>query len=130
MIPRSEGPVRVLELGANPYFMTLLVQKYLGYEVTPANFFGDYRDKAAGQDETTIRSRRHGETHARAASGSGGSAVKSHVGHPRRYLSDEREVFRNPQLHDSFGDSIDQVVEWSGASCRQVQERAQGRDNA
>jgi SAM-dependent methyltransferase len=64
MIPRLEGPVRVLELGANPYFMTLLVQKYLGYHVTAANFFGDYRDETGGQGETTIRSARYGETHA------------------------------------------------------------------
>lgn len=63
MIPRLEGPVRVLELGANPYYMTLLVKKYLGYHVTPANFFGDYRQAAGGHDDITIRSARYGETH-------------------------------------------------------------------
>lgn len=63
MLPLLDGAVRVLELGANPYFMTLLVQKYLGYRVTPANFFGDYRDATGGTDDITIRSARYGEAH-------------------------------------------------------------------
>src|SRR4029077_12989278 len=61
-MPRLEGAVRVLELGANPYFMTLLVEKYLGYRVTPANFFGDYGEPTGGSDDITIRSARYGET--------------------------------------------------------------------
>ena len=43
--------------------MTLLVEKYLGYRVTPANFFGDYGERTGGSDDITIRSARYGETH-------------------------------------------------------------------
>jgi SAM-dependent methyltransferase len=63
IIPRLPGRVRALELGASPYFMSLLVMKYLGYETVPANFFGDYGEVAAGEDEVTFGSPRFGETH-------------------------------------------------------------------
>lgn len=62
-IPHLSGRVRVLELGAAPYFMTLLVYKYLGYEMTLANFFGDYGEPAVGEDKITIKSTRYGETY-------------------------------------------------------------------
>ena len=43
--PSSEGRA-VLELGSAPFFMSLLAEHYLGFEVTPANFFGHFGDPA------------------------------------------------------------------------------------
>lgn len=62
-IPQIKGRARVLELGAAPYFMTLMIVKYLGYEVTPSNFFGDYGEPAFGEDEVTIKSAHYKETY-------------------------------------------------------------------
>ena len=36
-----EGVKRVLELGSNPYLLTLLIRKYFHFEMELANFFGD-----------------------------------------------------------------------------------------
>lgn len=36
-----EGTKRVLELGSNPYFLTLLIQKHFHFEMELANFFGN-----------------------------------------------------------------------------------------
>lgn len=65
LLPRLPGRVRVLELGASPYFMTFLIKKYLGYEITPANFFLDYGEEPGDDIETeiTIASQRFGESH-------------------------------------------------------------------
>ncbi len=63
LLPRISGRVRVLELGASPYFMTCLIKRYLGYEVETANFFGDYGEKAEGEGEDRITSKRYGEAH-------------------------------------------------------------------
>lgn len=38
LVPAGGG--RVLELGANPYFFTLLLKRFRGYELELANFFG------------------------------------------------------------------------------------------
>ena len=59
----GDGQQRLLELGASPYVMTLLAQHFLGYRVTPANFFGDYGDPTGFEDELTMRSERFGEEH-------------------------------------------------------------------
>ena len=41
MIPPAPSPdSRLLELGANPYFLTLLLRRFRGYRLTLANFFG------------------------------------------------------------------------------------------
>jgi SAM-dependent methyltransferase len=37
LVPRGKG--RILELGANPYYFTMLLRRYRGYEVELANFF-------------------------------------------------------------------------------------------
>ncbi|OGF61967.1 MAG: hypothetical protein A2Y62_20820 [Candidatus Fischerbacteria bacterium RBG_13_37_8] len=48
---------KVLELGANPYYMTLLIKKYFDFEMQLANFFGNSADngihtqKVTGADE-------------------------------------------------------------------------------
>src|SRR5688572_24060781 len=65
LLPRLPGKVRVLELGASPYFMTFLIKKYFGYEITPANFFLDYGEEPddSTESEITIASERHGEKH-------------------------------------------------------------------
>ncbi|MEQ1893829.1 MAG: hypothetical protein ABL998_14915, partial [Planctomycetota bacterium] len=62
-IPRIQGPVRMLELGASPYFMSFLIMKYLGYEITPANYFGDYGEKISGPHKMTVSSKRYGESY-------------------------------------------------------------------
>jgi SAM-dependent methyltransferase len=62
-IPRLEGKVRVLELGADPYLMSFLVMRNLGYEITPANFFGDYGEAGCGEYEVGIRSEKYGDEH-------------------------------------------------------------------
>src|SRR5438105_2364049 len=38
LVPAGEG--RALELGANPYFFTMLMRRSRGYQVELANFFG------------------------------------------------------------------------------------------
>ena len=38
LVPEGNG--KLLELGANPYFTTLLVREFRGYELTLANYFG------------------------------------------------------------------------------------------
>src|SRR6185436_13666927 len=55
VLPRLAGKVRVLELGASPYYMTFLVKKYFGYEITTANFFDDYGVEAMREGETEIQ---------------------------------------------------------------------------
>lgn len=42
LLPDLPPGSRVLELGAAPFFMTLLLRRYLGFDVTPASFYGDY----------------------------------------------------------------------------------------
>jgi len=42
MVPQAaNGRSRLLELGANPYFLTLLLKRFRHYELTLANFFGE-----------------------------------------------------------------------------------------
>lgn len=53
----------ILELGASPFMMTLLIQRYLGRRVTTANFFGDYGDSAGFEDQVTLTSALHDERH-------------------------------------------------------------------
>jgi SAM-dependent methyltransferase len=42
LVPRGDG--RILELGANPYFFTILLRRFRAYEVELANFFGGERN--------------------------------------------------------------------------------------
>ncbi len=62
LLPPLEGPVKVLELGATPYYMTLIMQKYLNYDITAANFadyeFGVVSDK---EGHTTVSSKEFDE---------------------------------------------------------------------
>jgi len=60
--PVARG-AQVLELGAAPFAMSLLAMKHLGLALTPANFFGDYRERTAPSDEVTLRSARFAEEH-------------------------------------------------------------------
>jgi SAM-dependent methyltransferase len=39
---RQKGVRRVLELGSNPYFLTLLLKKHFDFDLYLANFFGDH----------------------------------------------------------------------------------------
>jgi SAM-dependent methyltransferase len=64
LMPQLPEGSQVLELGAAPYLMTVMVEKYLGHKVTAANFQGDY-DEAILQPEAeiTISSKRYGESY-------------------------------------------------------------------
>src|SRR5580765_9020078 len=42
-----EGVKRVLELGSNPYFLTLLIKRHFGFELELANFFGNPNENGA-----------------------------------------------------------------------------------
>lgn len=39
LIPRKSQKGKLLELGANPYFMTVLIKKFRNYEIDTANYF-------------------------------------------------------------------------------------------
>lgn len=41
VLPDIDRPYEVLEIGANPYFMTLLMLKYTGYQIECSNCFSD-----------------------------------------------------------------------------------------
>jgi SAM-dependent methyltransferase len=62
-VPRLPRSARMLELGASPYFMSFLIMKYLGYEITPANYFGDYGETISGPHAMTVSSKKYGESH-------------------------------------------------------------------
>lgn len=63
MVPPASSPEsRLLELGANPYFLTLMLMRHRGYQVTPANYFGA-GGPAEGRGEQTIHSQKYGESH-------------------------------------------------------------------
>jgi SAM-dependent methyltransferase len=55
-VPDSGG--RVLELGANPYFLTLLLERFRRFELELANFFG-----GSGENAQQIRNEETGESH-------------------------------------------------------------------
>jgi len=61
MLPPGGEGKRLLELGAGPYFVTLLLLKYCRYELELANFYGDHFPPEGVQ---TVRSDRSGEEHA------------------------------------------------------------------
>jgi SAM-dependent methyltransferase len=55
-VPESGG--RVLELGANPYFFTLLLKRFRNYDLELANFFG-----GSGENAQRVHNDATGETH-------------------------------------------------------------------
>jgi SAM-dependent methyltransferase len=62
MIPPATQPgAKLLELGANPYFISLLLKKFHRYEWHGANYFGAGETRPVA--EQTIHSERYGETH-------------------------------------------------------------------
>ena len=60
--PAPESGGRLLELGANPYFLTLLLKRFNRYELTLANYFGK-DGPAAGHGTQVVASQRYGERH-------------------------------------------------------------------
>ncbi len=44
LIPEKSHRFKLLELGASPYFMTLLVKKFRNYEISTANYFGQQHE--------------------------------------------------------------------------------------
>jgi len=62
-LPRFSHPVKALELGSSPYYMSILLKKYLGYDVTPANYFGDYGDAVTEEGFMKVSSEKCGESY-------------------------------------------------------------------
>ncbi len=60
MTPPGGDGQRLLELGAGPYYLTLLLKKYRRYELVLANFFGD---SFPAEGEQIVRSAALGEEH-------------------------------------------------------------------
>ena len=60
--PAPESGGRMLELGANPYFLTLLLKRFRRYELTLANYFGP-DGPATGQGSQVVTNQRYGERH-------------------------------------------------------------------
>jgi SAM-dependent methyltransferase len=56
LVPDGDG--RVLELGANPYFLTLLLKRFRRFELDLANFFG-----GRGENVQRITNEQTGESH-------------------------------------------------------------------
>src|SRR5262245_32724300 len=48
---QQKGVRRVLELGANPYYLTLLIQKHFDFDLHLANFFTDATPNGKQQHE-------------------------------------------------------------------------------
>ncbi len=59
--PAPARGASLLELGANPYFITLLLKKFHTYDLHMANYFGP--QVGLDEDQQTITSERYGETH-------------------------------------------------------------------
>jgi len=62
-LPEMAEGAEVLELGAAPYYMTVMLKKYLHCSVTPANSFDDYGMPAGKDLEDRVSSAAFGETH-------------------------------------------------------------------
>lgn len=58
--PAPEPGARLLELGANPYFLTLLIKRFHAYSLTLANYF---TDSAPAQGIQVLTSQQYGERH-------------------------------------------------------------------
>lgn len=58
LIPFGEG--RLLEIGANPYFLTLLIKKFRNYDISLTNYFGETTEKDHKQ---YIYNKKYNETH-------------------------------------------------------------------
>jgi len=60
LVPHGGEGLRLLELGAGPYFLTLLLRRLRRYDLELANFYGD---GLPPEGELTVGSSRHGERH-------------------------------------------------------------------
>jgi SAM-dependent methyltransferase len=60
-LPDTAG--RVLEIGSNPFFMTLLMKRFKPYELELANFFGETTMDAAVSHHAEIENTKYGEHH-------------------------------------------------------------------
>ncbi len=63
LVPPLPPRARILELGAAPYFLTLLLQKYVDCELYQANYCGDYGQASGDTAQDIISSARYGETY-------------------------------------------------------------------
>ncbi len=61
LIPDKKKGGRMLELGANPYFLTLMLKRSSTYDIRTANFLEE--DDSTHQGVQTINSRKYNETH-------------------------------------------------------------------
>jgi SAM-dependent methyltransferase len=60
LVPPDGAGLRLLELGAGPYFLTLLLRRFRHYELQLANFYGD---GFPAHSSVTVASPRYGERH-------------------------------------------------------------------
>lgn len=59
LIPKGSKKIKLLELGANPYFMTLLMKKYRNCEIITANYFGSQNDGKKNYVDTITNEKYH-----------------------------------------------------------------------
>lgn len=59
--PAPYRGAKLLELGGNPYFISLLLKKFHRYDLSMANYFGSAEPRP--EAEQTIHSEQYGETH-------------------------------------------------------------------
>ncbi len=62
LIPKNHQRVKLLELGANPYFMTLLIKKFRNCEIFTANYFGTQHEGLKNSVDM-IFNEKHNEKH-------------------------------------------------------------------
>jgi SAM-dependent methyltransferase len=60
--PVTKGGGRLLEIGANPYYLTLLMKRFTGYELALSNYFGEI-ELPEGRGVQVVTSERYGERH-------------------------------------------------------------------
>jgi SAM-dependent methyltransferase len=58
-----DHPGRVLEIGATPYYLTLLMKRFRPYELELSNFFGEVTADSSIIDKATIDNPEYGEYH-------------------------------------------------------------------
>ena len=62
LISETKQKIKLLELGANPYFMTLLIKKFRNCEIHAANYFGNAHEDM-GNYSDTIFNQKYNERH-------------------------------------------------------------------
>lgn len=53
LIPQSNTKLQILELGSNPYFLSVLIKKYFNCDLQLANFFNEHHTSPTGVEEVS-----------------------------------------------------------------------------